>query len=331
MNPVIRILLLAVVVVVAGIFMVSNYSGKMDAYEFQSEVQRLKQEFIERGSFARHLGEGRSKDWRDESRALIRWYFDELNGAYNRHPDQRKRVTGLEALKRDKEKGKIKDADWSSYEEWYKLTEQAFTTLKDGKYDFVFGGSAEGLRLDVMSVTGATNPTTKEKALKVDFAVWGAPRRIEKEQVSGSSKIVTRIIVPITFKQIGFRFIDDKGSIAAEMSGGAEPYQKIQDPERWVEDFPPGILFGTWYFDVFPHEAVKAEVNLEIDGRGQAGSDIPANFKWELPLKDDWKLREGEVFKAETMEMPEEYIKRQDQNPDAPAPKDGKKPKTAKK
>jgi hypothetical protein len=318
MNPVLRTLLLVGAVLIAGIFMISNYSQKVDGHKFETELTRLKQEFIERGQVGRHIPADRDKDWKDEVRGLTRWYFEELAAIYNRHPNQKSRVTGMAALRMEKEKGKIKEADWPNYEEWGKITEENFKTLREGKYDPMITGSDKGLHLDILAMQAATNPSNKEKAVRIDFALWGGPRRIEKDQQAGTSRVVTRTVVPVQFRQIAFKFIDDKGHIYGEMSGSAEPYQKIVDPERWVEDFPPQIMFGTWYVDLFPREATKAEVTLNIDARGVAGADVQANYRWEIPVRDDWKLSEGESFKADTLEMPKEYIQRKEETPTPP-------------
>ena len=74
--------------------------------------------------------------------------------------------------------------------------------------------------------------------------------------------------MPVAFKRIAFRFLDPAGKLYGEMSGGGEPYQKLSDPERFVDDFPPGVLFGTWWVELFPREAATVELDVEVDVRG---------------------------------------------------------------
>ena len=44
----------------------------------------------------------------------------------------------------------------------------------------------QGLRLDVLALRAGEHPETHERALRIDFALWGAPRRIDRE--SGPSE-----------------------------------------------------------------------------------------------------------------------------------------------
>ena len=290
MNPVLRTLVLVGVALIAGFFLISSYASRIDSHEFQLEQARLKQGFITRTSIPRHLPEARQKDWKDEVRSVSRWYFEELAAIYNRHPAQKSRPIGLDALKKEKEEGKIKEADWPTYEEWFKLAEVRYNELRDNKYDVIMSGSDQGLHFDVLSIKADSNPSSKKKGLKIDFAIWGVPQITEKDTVPGSTKVVTRTRVPVEFKQLAFKCIDEKGQIYAEMSGSAVPYQKVADPDRWIEDFPPSILYGTWYVDLFPFQTAKVEMTLALEGRGNAGADLPANFKWEFPVQADERL-----------------------------------------
>jgi hypothetical protein len=86
------------------------------------------------------------------------------------------------------------------------------------------------------------------------------------------------------------------------MSGAGEPYQKLVDPERFVDDFPPGVLFGTWWVELLPREAARTELALETDVRGATGAVRPALFQLALPVAESWKLPPGAAFQAEVRE-----------------------------
>jgi hypothetical protein len=159
---------------------------------------------------------------------------------------------------------------------------------------------AEGLRLDLLSIESGAPPEGGAPGLRIDFALWGAPRYLERER--NGERTTVRNVVPVSFKRIAFHFVDAAGKPYGEMSGGGEPYQKLADPERFVDDFPSGVLFGTWYVELFPREAQKVQLEIETDVRSASGAGHPASFRAELPVPDGWKLPPGAAFQAEVRE-----------------------------
>jgi hypothetical protein len=292
MKPALRALVAVAVVLAAVIFLFGSWRSRSETSEARLARALLKRDFLERTSVARQLPGDRQKEWRDEVRALTRWYFDEIAAVHARHPGERPRPA--EAPRKGKEA--------ESQAEWTRYAEERFRTLREGRYEPLFGAADQGLHLDLLSFDPAPNPAGGEKALRIDFALWGAPRRVDRETVPGTARATLRVVVPVAFKQLAFRFLDDKGQVYGEMTGPGEPYLKLADPERFVEDFPPGVLFGTWYVDAFPHEAARADLTLLVSVRGQAGTDLTASYKIDLPVREEWRLPAGETYKAATRE-----------------------------
>ena len=304
MNPVLRVTVPLVVVVAGAVALLTTWRSRSDAAEARLERAHLKREFLERGALSRELPPDKPKEWRDEARALLRWYFDELAASKNRHPGA---TRAAEAARPAKSKdGKGKDAkgkeEDASRAEWQRYADERLAMLRDGKYDPLWSLVDRGLRLDVLSFGPAANPDGGARSLRIDFALWGAPRRMEKETVPGTTRTVTKAVVPAAFRQLGFQFLDDKDKPYGEMTGPGEPYMKLTDPERFSDDFPPGILFGTWYVDLFPREAAKVVFTLGVEARGQSGADLSAAYKLELPVAEGWKIGQGEKYQAETRE-----------------------------
>ena len=295
MNPVVRVTVPLVVAGVAAAALLTTWRSRSDAAEARLERAQLKREFLERSSLSRQVAPDKPKEWRDESRALLRWYFDELAASRNRHPGAARAAEAARPAK-GKEKEDQARAEWQRY------AQERLAALRDGKYEPLWSLADRGLRLDVLSFGPDKNPEGGGRALRIDFALWGAPRRLEKETVPGTTRTVTKAVVPVAFRQLAFQFLDDKGKPYGEMTGPGEPYMKLADPERFSEDFPPGILFGTWYVDAFPREAAKVVFTLGTEARGQSGADVSASYKLELPVADAWKIGQGEAYQAETRE-----------------------------
>lgn len=275
----------------------SSFRARGEANDARLERARLKRDFAERAAVARAIPPDRLPEWRDEATALTRWYFDGLSAIRNRHPSEPARPSGLEASAAEK---KLAEKDRATLEEWQRLADDRFAMLTSGRYVPLASAVAEGLRLDLLAIEAGASPEGGAPALRVDFALWGAPRYLERERAS--EKTTLRNVSPVSFQQIAFRFLDASGKLYGEMSGAGEPYQKLADGERWIDDFPPGILFGTWWVELFPREAATVELEVLADVRGASGVERPAPFKWSFPVPEGWKLPPGAAYQAQIRE-----------------------------
>ena len=285
--------------VLAGIYLFTTTRSLSTTSDARLARARLKRDFSERAGAVRAIPPDRMPEWQAEVAALSRWYFEELLSIRNRFPGEAPRPNGLKAAEEER-KGKLKKDERDAIADFQAYAEDRLGLLRDGKYAPAASALAEGLRLDLVAVEPGPAPGGGP-GLRVDFALWGAPRYLERERASGQS--VTRNVVPISFKRIAFQFLDGAGKPYGEMSGGGEPYQKLVDPERFVDDFPPGVLFGTWWVELFPREATTVNLEVSADVRGPSGAARPATFLVKLPVPERWKLPPGATFQAEIREV----------------------------
>jgi hypothetical protein len=284
--------------VLAGILLFTRSHAQAEVAEARLERARLKRDFGERAQAARALPADRIPEWQAEVAALSRWYFEELGAIRNRHPGEPPRPSGVEAAEQEK-KGKLKKEEREAIADFQAYAESRLQLLREARYAPVASAFADGLRLDVAAVEPGPAPGAGP-GLRVDFALWGAPRYLERERTGDRN--VTRNVVPVAFKRLAVRFLDGGGKLYGEMTGGGEPYQKLTDPERFVDDFPPGVLFGTWWVELFPREAAMAELELAVDVRAPSGAVRPATFQARFPVPETWKLPPGATFQAEVRE-----------------------------
>lgn len=263
------------------------------------ERAQLKREFVERAAVGRAIAPERIDEWRDEAAALFRWYLQELSSIRNRHPTVPAAQSGAKAAAEER-KGKFTEKDKASYEEWQKLADGRFTLIKEARYAPLFTATAEGMRIDLLAVETGAHPAGGGTGLRIDFALWGAPRRVEKDKQGDVT--TTKVLLPIVFRALAFRMLDEKGKLYGEMSGPGEPFRKLIDPERWVEDFPPGVVFGSWWVDLLPREAATAEFDVDTSVRGASGNERPAVFRFKLPVREEWRLAPGATYEAQTRE-----------------------------
>jgi hypothetical protein len=293
MKPALRIAVVAVVALGIGAWLAGSFRRVTHLAEWRAGRERVKRELVERGAAARQLGPDQAREWREEVRALTRWYGEELQALRARFPAAAGNATPA-APPGDKEKE-------GTRAEWQRYADERYRTVAEGRYEPIASAADRGLHLDLLSVDPATSPAGGGRALRVEFALWGAPRRTDRETAPGG-KTTVRTVVPLAFKQLAFAFLDAQGKPYGEMSGPGEPYQKLADPERFVEDFPPGVLFGTWYVDAFPREAARVAVTLQVEARGQSGASVPSTLRIEMAVPEAWRIAAGEHYQAETRE-----------------------------
>ncbi len=300
MKKLLAFVLPAALAIAAAVLVTNAFRERSETAEARLERARLKRDFVERAALGRGIPADKTAEWRDEVSALSRWYFDELTAIRNRHPGEAPRPSGAEAA-REERKGKPSDKDRAMLDEFQKYADDRFALLRDGRYAAAWSAADGGLRLDVLEVKPGASPEGGGPALRIDFALWGPPRYLERMREGG--RTTTRSVLPVSFRRLAFRFFDDKGKQYGEMSGGGEPYLRV-DLERFVDDFPPGVLFGTWWVELFPREATTVEIEVETAARGASGADRPALFVVKAPVPEAWKLPPGATFQAEVREGP---------------------------
>lgn len=296
-----RLLLVAVPVGLALLVTVMLLGRQRDqaaAFEARLERARLKREFVERAGALRMLPPDRGAEWRDEVLALSRWYLDRVQAVKNRYPDAVEQRTPLAVAEAERKKP-YKPDERTQFEDFQKYAESRFALLSEGRYAPVASALAGSLRLDLVAVETGPSPQGGP-GLRIDFALWGAPRYQDREE--GREGAVTRTQVPVALRSMAFRLLDATGKIYGEMTGSGEAYQKLVDPERFVPDFPPGALFGTWWIELLPREAATVKFELLVEVRGATGVGHPGTFELSVPVPEDWKLPPGKAFDAQVRE-----------------------------
>jgi hypothetical protein len=296
MRKLLFVALPAGLAVLVAVLLVSTLRSRQDTAEALLERARLKRDFTERAQLAKAVPPDKAAEWQAEVTALSRWYFGELQAIRNRHPHEPARAPDVHA---EQQQAGVKKERREQLQDFQRYADSRLALLRDGAYAARASAAADGLRLDLLAVEPGKSPEGAP-GLRIDFALWGAPRYVERER--SGDRTVTRNVVPVTFRRIAFSFLDPAGKLYGEMSGAGEPYQKLADPERFSEDFPPGVLFGTWWVEPFPREAAKVKLQLDVDARAPSGAVRPAALELALPVPEVWKLPPGATFQAEARE-----------------------------
>ena len=301
MKRLLFVALPAGLVLLASILMLDAWRVRGEGFEARLERARIKREFAERSAAARSMAVQPPEAWREESAALLRWYLEANAALRNRFPGEPPRK-GAVALASEEKKGKLAEKDRAALAEFQQYADARVALIKAGRYAPVASAVAEGLRLDLIAVETGPNPDGGGPGLRIDFALWGVARTLERE--GSGEKSTSRAVLGVTLRQLGIRLLDGKGRLFGGMQGGGEPVIKLADPDRFTDDLPPSVLFGTWWLELLPRAPVKLELELTAALRGASGRDRPAVFTVALPVDESWRLPAGVEFKAEVREGP---------------------------
>ena len=282
----------------AAVAAISSVRTRDDAAEARAERSRLKREFDERAALLRALPVDRPAEWRDELNALARGYLQALAEIRNRYPRAPAPPSALATAEAER-KGKLTAKDRDAIDDFQRYAESRLALLGGGAYAPLGSAVGAGLRLDLLAVEPGASPSGGP-GLRIDFALWGVPRVLERERTG--ERTVSRTVLPVALKKLEIRFLDAGGKLYGDMNGPGEPYQKLVDPERFLPDFPPGVLFGTWWVELLPREAERIELALDLDVRGATGTARPAVFTVALPAQEGWRIPPGARFQAEVRE-----------------------------
>jgi len=273
-----------------ALWVTSRLSSGRAAEAYRVEREALRREAVERTAVARGLA---GPPGAEEARAWVRWWVDAAAALRQRYPGQ-----GEPERPKGAKEGAA-EADFRAY------AAGRLEALRAG-YAPALSGVDQGVRLDLLAIAPGEHPATKERALRLDFALWGAPRRLEREASGPGERGAVRVVVPLAFPKLAFRFLDAAGKTYGEMSGSGEPFIALKDPERFSAELPPGVVLGTWWVEPFPREAARVEISVAAQVQGMTTAALSPSFRWEVPVAEAWQLRPGEAYRAETREAPPE-------------------------
>lgn len=310
-NPIVKLGIVLALLLGGGWFGLSSWRTKEAEFKHQLDLERIRKEYLERAPVALRMKD--AAKYQFEQAAIFKWYFNELTEHYNRYPAFKNYERFIDDLDERKRAKKVKEADYAQYEERYKLTRALWELARTGRYDPVYTATDSGLRFDVYEVQ--TLAGTAEPTLRLSYVLWGAQRKWTEDTSSGGR--VRRLNVSASFHELVFNGLDADGKPIREMRASGDPF-KIDHPERFIEEFPPGVVFGYYDLPKIPAEVVSAELSFEISTRSVlSGEELLAKFVWkQQPVPAEWKLPAGAGWEGAQEQVRED--------PEAAPAKDGR-------
>lgn len=285
MHPMLKTLVVLLLVGGAGAAGIYYYSNQTTEAAYHKKLEDLSQRWTARLGSVQGITD--PQRYNEEMSTQLKWYFSQLQEIYNHFPKQRDPDRAWKEIQKELDSGRIPAEKKAEYKEFFDYAKKVFGVLQSGDYAGNPNGSSQSMHMDIYSMKPVSYQGVPR--IRIDFILWGAPHRIQshKNQVGTT---INKVVVPVTFNKMFFQFLDDKGKVYGEMSGsGGEPTIKIEDPKRWIAEFPAGALLGTWWVDMFPEKAAKVVWEIGMTGRTDAGNPIDASYRWTLDVPDNWK------------------------------------------
>lgn len=289
-SPIVKLLIVVALVLGGGYFLRTEYLRQKAEHAHILDLERIRREYLERAPLARGMTD--PQRYIDEQRSLWKWYFNELTEHYNQHPEFKNYERFMDDLDARKAAKKVKEADYEQYAERYKITKSYWDAIRNGDYLPIYTALDQGLRFDIfkMEPIGGADPR-----LRIWVTLHGAQRKWNIES-SGGRRVKT-MVVNASFQSVLFVGYDEKDRQIVEMPGSGIS-MAIDHPERWIEEFPPGLVFGYYEIPLVPDVVKRAELTFTVGTRSVvSGEEVVGNFKWSPELRSEWKLAPGEEWK----------------------------------
>jgi hypothetical protein len=216
-------------------------------------------------------------------------------------------------------KSEMQEAQHKSWTEGYTIVRGAYDTLMSGNWRSSMTATSKDIRLDLYDVKRAKDDEGKP-VLEGKFFFWGiedATRmswgplslrywKVEKEKVKEGKQMVEK----------------DVEKVLGKADGDSTPRIIMQQPHKYVAEFPPYVSIGYFWLPVMPREALTVDIEIGFVAK-TPGGDRDVVLKWEkLKIPDSWKLGEGESWEADVVEATEDEIAGKEGQEEGAAPQE---------
>jgi hypothetical protein len=240
-------------------------------------------------------------------RAAIQSYDEELKKrVFAKAPEMRDPSAYKKKVDDQFQKGEIKEAQQKSMMEGYAIVKEAYDTLMTGNWRPVLTAKGKGdTRMDIYDVR-RTKDDEGQPVLEGRFFFWGVEEgtrmswghlglkywKVDKEEVKKGRE----------------KTEEEVEKVLGKADGEAQPHIIIQNPNKYIPEFPSYVSIGYMWLPVMPREAKMVDIDMGYVAKTMGG-DFDSQLKWEkFKIPESWKLGESETWEADTVEATEDEI-----------------------
>ena len=295
--------IIGILAIVAGAgFLISGLQDRVDEAEFGQELNAARIDTARQVAIVVQSPEDKIGYDRQQ---FVRKHLELVDAAFKKHPKQKKEDKFILDLEEKAKKGEKDKAKTAEFRERYDYVKKIWTEkLKDGSYKPVLSAQDHGVRIDVLDMKQSNDGG--QQGIRMDVLIWGAM----KEQFTAGGLEIQSIVELDELEKSGKNKGKPKQGIV-KVNGSALPYVLVDEPWKWIPEWPPGVMVGYYVgLPLFHPKAAKYNFTLDFTQRTQGGSIIPISIKWkDLTVDPAVRGAPGSQWDAEVGEASDEELK----------------------
>lgn len=304
------LIIVVLLALVGGGILYNNVATQQARQEVQDALYETRRTFSDKA--ASIIGE-EDAEYLDRIKAALAEYAKEIDAVYADHPEWMNVDAYAERVEAQFEEGEIKEAQKKSMLEGFEFVKDGYQTLLAGNWKPVLTRATEddAVRMDIYAVDRTQdfdgNPILEAKAF-----LWGVEdnTRVNWGQLSlrywTMGEPPTKKIARELRRQ--GKNADEIELVLGRAEGDAQPYVMLQNPNNYIETFPPYVAIAVIRWPAMPREAHAVDFTYSFTAK-KGGSAHEAEFAWEkMPIPPQWQLGDDELWNADVVEATEEEI-----------------------
>lgn len=288
-------LVLVLAIAVGGLgFVFKGLDGQVKRLKFEADRAALKQKFAAR---VPHLIQSDDEHAAFDLVSAVKNYGKDLSELYKKYPDFKDPDAALHRYENDYKDKKIDENKMRGIRERVTLVKGVWEHLLKGDYKPVAVGRDKSLRMDIYDISKKAADGEDKLFINVLFLGLVPDKSMSYGAIAMDIPLEDDEVT--AKKRKAGQLKDNKAERKAQVNGGGEPNTMVPEPDKWVEDFPPGMGIGFYNFPMFPGEAKSLDLSFTFDVKNPGGGHIENNLKYKLPIKPEWKLPHGANYGAD--------------------------------
>jgi hypothetical protein len=295
--------IIGILAIVAGAgFLISGLQDQVDEALFNQKLNAVRVDTARQVAVVVQSPEDKIGYDRQQ---FVRKHLEALAVAYKDHPKQKKEDKFILDLEEKAKKGEKDKAKTAEFRERYDYVKKIWNEkLKDGAYKPALSGYDHGVRIDILDMKQSNDGG--QQGMRMDVLIWGPI----KEQFTAGQLEMQAVVELDELETKGKNKGKPKQGIV-KVNGSALPYVLVDEPWKWIPEWPPGVMVGYYAgLPLFHPKSTKYNFNLGFNQRTQGGTVIPVDIKWkDLPVDPGVRGAPGSQWDAEVGEASDEELK----------------------
>lgn len=305
------IVIIFAILVVGGGWLLVQKSNEDARVRIEERLADARRSFADRARSA--ASEEDNEAYVRGIKAALSSYQDELKKqVYDEKPEWRNADAYVEQVELQFKEGQLNEAQRKSMKEGFAIVKEAHDRLKSGNWKPILTQVGPGdTRLDIYEMK-KTRDDEGNPILEGKFFFWGVEdsTRMQWGQLGLRYWTTSTEMVKEGRKKVE----KEVEKVLGRAEGDATPRLIIQNPHRYIAEFPSYVSPGYIWFPAMPREAQDVDIEYSYVAK-KGGGAHDAMLKWEkMKIPANWQLREGETWDADVIEATAEEIAGKDPN-----------------